>query len=145
MKDIKQLRMRLHRRRKRKDVYTKKVRSARKSHPAERKNVTAPTEVQIVHLSAEQWIHFLKLNPIPSRLEELLAESSVMEFVQSTVVNVPHAYVLVKALRRLHEKNWLAQWLRYAQFYHQAYFTFTKIGKPSQGVSPPEEQTLQAA
>lgn len=145
MKDIKQLRMRLHRRRKRKDVYTKKVRSVNKSRPAERKTVTAPTDVQIVHLTTEQWIHFLKLNPMPPRLEELFAASSVMELEQSTVVNVPHTYVLIKALRRLHEKNWLAQWLRYQAFYNQAYFTFTKIGKPALGVSPPEENTLQAA
>lgn len=56
-----------------------------------------------------------------------------------------HSFNVMKVLSHVHEKIILGKGLRYQVFYNQAFFTFRKIGKPALGVSPPLEETLQAA
>ncbi|MBS4059840.1 MAG: hypothetical protein KG029_05535 [Bacteroidetes bacterium] len=52
---------------------------------------------------------------------------------------------VLSARRHAHQKILLGKWLKYGLFYNLAWFTFRDLGKPSQGVSPPVDYTLQAA
>lgn len=52
---------------------------------------------------------------------------------------------VLSARRHAHQKILLGKWLNYGLFYNLAWFTFRDLGKPSQGVSPPVDYTLQAA
>ena len=103
-------------------------------------------EVVIFELDPLQMKQQLEQDPWYNTLSEpgFLDFQFVVE-LPASVVYQERSFVLLDARSHVQTKILLGKWLRYAQFYHQAYFTFTKIGKPAQGVSPPEEQTLQAA
>ena len=49
-----------------------------------------------------------------------------------------HPQHVLRIVSRLHGIIQLAKWLKYALFFNQAMFSFRELGKPSQGVSPPE-------
>ena len=69
----------------------------------------------------------------------------LLEEILPDVAFTQHSFNVMKVLSHVHEKIILGKGLRYQAFYNQAFFTFRKIGKPALGVSPPLEETLQAA
>lgn len=105
-----------------------------------------PVEVKIVEIDPLLLEQVIASDPwYNTLLEAGFAEVRFVDTLPAKVMFNRGSYELLKALSRVHAKILLGKWLRYAQFYNLAWFQFREIGKPSQGVSPPRESTLQAA
>lgn len=107
----------------------------------------------------QQQIYFREISIDSSLLEQRLMEDdfykalSESAFVQVAYIELnsqlhysgSRQFDVLSARRHAHQKILLGKWLNYGLFYNLAWFTFRDLGKPSQGVSPPVDYTLQAA
>jgi hypothetical protein len=77
--------------------------------------------------------------------EQAFVEVEEDELQTALYYTCDRQFDVLSARRHAHQKILLGKWLKYGLFYNLAWFSFRDLGKPSQGVSPPFDETLQAA